>query len=347
MQRPVQILGNGIAAVASSRLLADSSIQFRSELDSRPGMAAILIGTQTQSLLKEIFQDVDCLSLAHPIESRTVLWGESASAVTLPHRGLVISEPLLLDSLWQRVPAQPESPAMPADEEQSIFSIITANADFNACEEFSFGQRKATVHQVFLRDAIDRHACVIESVASGWLFLLPLSADRAALLSVSIYASPQDQLAQSRLVKDRIDAIIPSNETPVFPCAPRLSLPLATERALRCGSAAMRFDPVCGEGAGNALREAFLAAAVITALESGEPIDKLSAHYSTRLLVGFFRHLQICRSFYATGGTDKFWLSELSLLDAGIVRVKELLAKMPRPSYRFNHRSLEAFELIS
>ena len=74
--------------------------------------------------------------------------------------------------------------------------------------------------------------------------------------------------------------------------------PLGANSWLACGTAAMAFDPICGDGTAHAIREAILAAAVIRALANGGPADELLAHYEARLTAGFHRHLTLCRQFY-------------------------------------------------
>jgi hypothetical protein len=299
-------------------------------------MAAILLGTQTQLLLRDIFQGENFSVQCHRIVRRTVLWGEATSPVTLPHQGLVVSERFLLDQLWPLVPHCKQEAQMTPDRERFSFSLHTTPPGDDSSDQFVFGERNAQVRRVSLRSSTHNDECMIESTPHGWLFLLPAADGLASLISVSIDASLPEQLGASRLITDAVDSLLPSQETAIFSCAPRLAHALASESWLRCGSAAMSFDPVCGEGAGNALRESFLAAAVIHAMLSGEPIERLMTHYSSRLIAGFLRHLEHCRSFYATGGSHEFWRTELAALEDGIVRVRSLLSNMPPASYRLD-----------
>ena len=112
---------------------------------------------------------------------------------------------------------------------------------------------------------------------------------------------------------------------------------------LACGTAAMAFDPLCGEGAGNAAREAILAAAVIRANAHGEAWEDLCAHYSSRLLGGFLRHLSVCRGFYASGHAGPWWDRELALLDQGMEYVRAQSVNRGH-LYRLNGFDLEPIE---
>ena len=96
----------------------------------------------------------------------------------------------------------------------------------------------------------------------------------------------------------------------------------------------MTFDPLCGEGAGHAVREALLAAAVIRASEKGYATETLLSHYATRLMQGFLRHLHVCLPFYLTGGSGDFWKTEAAALQAGITWMQDRLRASSAPLYR-------------
>ncbi len=103
----------------------------------------------------------------------------------------------------------------------------------------------------------------------------------------------------------------------------------------------MGFDPLCGEGAGNAAREAILAVAIIRAARENGGSAGMISHYSSRLLAGFLRHLQTCRQFYASAMTGDWWREELKLLDEGIRWIQERLSRLPPPAYRLVGFDLE------
>jgi hypothetical protein len=102
----------------------------------------------------------------------------------------------------------------------------------------------------------------------------------------------------------------------------------------------MTFDPLCGEGVGNAAREAILACAVVRAIAGGGSEQDLLAEYSLRLRLGFLRHLENCREFYQRDGAGAFWASELNSITSGIAWTKEKLRGAVRPRFR-----LVGFEL--
>jgi hypothetical protein len=100
------------------------------------------------------------------------------------------------------------------------------------------------------------------------------------------------------------------------------------------------FDPLCGDGAGNATREAILAAAVIQAASRGDDPNALSAHYTARLLAGFQRHLETCAGYYASGFCGVWWDEQAAASHDGVV----WCARQAEAQQHFVYR-LKGFEL--
>jgi 2-polyprenyl-6-methoxyphenol hydroxylase-like FAD-dependent oxidoreductase len=196
------------------------------------------------------------------------------------------------------------------------------------------------VARALLNRDVDQSACWIESVDSGWLFLLPRGENEAASL-IAVGETPGALLGQSRIIAGLIGAL----EGPVagFAAYPRIADPLCGDGWLACGAAAMAFDPLCGDGTGNAARQAYLATAVVAAARDDEPVEELLAHYTSRQMYGFLRHLQICLSFYQTGGSTSFWESETALLRQGIEWAERVLRENAKPAtHRLIGRQLKA-----
>jgi 2-polyprenyl-6-methoxyphenol hydroxylase-like FAD-dependent oxidoreductase len=148
---------------------------------------------------------------------------------------------------------------------------------------------------------------------AGWLFLIPCANDGGWLLEVG--APGEILLPDSRLVSRQIAEA--AGEPVVFPADPHIAWPLCGPGWLACGAAALSFDPLCGDGSGNAIREAILAAAVLRAIQRGGDAEALLAHYRWRLLAGFQRHLEVCEGFYRTGGSTPWWRAQHQAVRAG------------------------------
>jgi hypothetical protein len=94
--------------------------------------------------------------------------------------------------------------------------------------------------------------------------------------------------------------------------------PLGGSAWISCGTAAMAFDPLCGDGTAHAVREAILASAVIRATDGGENAADLLSHYEARLTAGFQRHLVQCHGFYSSGGDGDWWKVEAAAVAEGL-----------------------------
>jgi hypothetical protein len=331
MQIEVHIEGDGVAAACCAQLWTESGQAFTSSRVVRPKLGAVLLSRQTVALLAEIFPSVDLVSVGHPIQKRVVAWGPAAEPITLPHSALVISETDLLGRLWAqvRVPVQP-----PAGE----WKFLSSGA--SGLQQRAFGTRVASVVRAVFHREVDQSACWIESLDSGWLFLLPRGVNESATL-IAVGETPGELLGHSRVIA----GLIRSLEGPLaeFAAYPRIADPVCGQGWLACGAAAIGFDPLCGEGTGNAARQAYLATAIIAAIRKGEPVDDLLAHYASRQMHGFLRHLQICLGFYQGGGSGAFWRSEAALLQQGIEWAGRVLHKHAKPPiYRLVGRQLEA-----
>lgn len=331
MKSLVSIEGDGIASVCVARLLRDAGIPCLSEQQQRPKVAAILLSQATQHLLGEIFPSTnaqdDLFEGFLPIRHRIVLWGNAKEAVSLPHLGLVAPESVLLKRLWEQTSSEEESATDTCQWQVKTFATQSA---------LRFGQRDAHIATAQLRSSAPDDACWVESVNNGWLFLLPRGEAQATLMAVG--GEPNTLLQNSRLISNQLDAV--SSVSAVVPASPQLAAVLAEPGTIACGSAAMNFDPLCGEGAGNAVREAFLAAAVVRAALQGHPVTELTKHYEDRLRRGFARHIEVCLQFYQSGGTSAFWKEQVDALHNGMPHLAALLTPAPPPSYRLVERDL-------
>ncbi len=299
----------------------------------------LLLSEQTQSLFREIFAAPDLFAGAPRIRRRIVAWGENAEPLELPHSGIVFSEQELLSDLWQRV-AVPTPVPSAAGAAEATWTINSAHKSASPKESQGFGARQASTTKVELAEQAPKDCCWVESLPDGWLFLLPYGEGHATLISTGY--SPYGLIEQSRLIVRHIatieDAPAPAHHSPAYSqILPELCGPLW----LACGSAAMSFDPLCGEGAGHALREALLAAAVIRGAAKGYPVETLVAHYNTRLMQGFLRHLQVCLPFYQRGGHSEFWETEAAALKSGIAWMQSRLQNQPPARYRLVGYELE------
>jgi hypothetical protein len=175
----------------------------------------------------------------------------------------------------------------------------------------TIGERVAICGHARLSDAADLSVCAVEAVRGGWLFLLPLDGRRAAVQAVvprapkSVDAIPDTLLGQSRLVGRLVAEL--DGDIQVFSCAPRFRLEPARSAWLAAGESALSFDPLCGDGTGQALRCGLLAAAVIAAIVQGEPQQDCLAHYRDRLRRAMLAHLKATIDYYEIAPCHDLW----------------------------------------
>ena len=297
----VSIEGGGVAAACCSFLLQRAGLGVAIRPTVRAPLPAILLGDAAQQLIRDLFEQPGLFREFPRIGTRIVSWGANPQA-TLPHSAVVLSETQLLQCL--------EFPAPESAAEASEWTISTVRrADYE-----QFGARTAVAAEVRLREDAEPEACWIESVDRGWLFLITSKPGAGWLLAVG--DAPDALLSGSRLIASRAAGIGPW--TGPFPAAPRIAVPLCGPGWLACGSAAMAFDPLCGDGTAHSVREAILASAIVRAAAAGEDIHSLLAHYRARLIAAFQRHLGVCLDYYRSGGAGPWWQSELSALDRGL-----------------------------
>ncbi len=330
MEAVVCIEGDGIAACCCARLLASAGAKVAVSKGVRRAIPAILLSQATQRLLSDIFHTENLFEGAHRIRKRIVAWGPGAPVKVLEHSALVLPEQVLLERMWQRT-------GNVAAAATSASWTVFSSAKTSSAAHRSFGSRMATFSRVRLLPDAEPDACWIESVGKGWLFLVATGDQNGAILSVG--AKDDELLSESRLVRKQIESRV-AGET-AFPAYPRIAAELCGESWLSCGTAAMNFDPLCGEGAGNAVREAILAAAAIKADAGGADSSSLLAEYSTRLTAGFVRHLHLCREFYSRGPAGPFWDSAVEPLGEGIAWLEQRLDIAPACRYRLRGFDLE------
>ncbi len=333
MNNVVVIEGSGFSASCCARLLSQADVLFAVEPGQPRHVPAILVGEGTRQLFADLFREPELFTSNHRIEKRIVAWGAEATPMELAHDARIVAE----DSF----PQQASGPI--TDEMTPAWTIQCARLSPSSATQHVFGSRIAYTATVSLKPLAEQSACWIESVEDGWLFLFTTGNHEAWLLAVG--SSSDSLLGESRLISSRIDSVLTIGTQ--FSASPRITDPLATWRAdghgdvICCGSAALGFDPVCGDGSGNALRESILACAVVRAAMAGEPASEAMNHYTGRLLAGLLRHLQLCRNFYQTGGKGPWWAEQVAQLDIGIRWTFAKLAGLSASPFRLNDFSLE------
>jgi len=265
-----------------------------------------MLGEQAQILLRDVFAGhaplVDQLNLAHRITRRIVRWGNDDAHV-LPHSALVIAGDRLGAAL----------PGANAGTGTTEFALSTVPPPTSTL--LRFGQREASATPVVLQPGADTHAALVESIAHGWLFLIPTGGQDGWLLTVG--AQADEALRESRLVAA---AIAETGDVSLrFETAPRILDDPAMPGALTLGSSAVAFDPICGDGVATAVRGGILAAAVAAEMVADTGLDRaaLIGHYRAMLIAAMRRHLAVSSPFYERGGQGPWWRDQADALAQG------------------------------
>jgi hypothetical protein len=327
----VTIRGGGAAAYCSAFLLRKASVPVVVQLTDRARLPVLMLSDSAVSLIQDVFEEPDLFYGLHRIRKRVVAWGREAEPSVLEHSATVVSEETLLQRLGRKIDFHDAGGT-------SNWSILSSRPLPAATAEHRFGSRTANAVKVSLRPEADSSACWIEALEDGWLFLIPNAAGSGWLLSVG--EPPGALLAASRIVRRQILGL--GSRRGDFPAYPRILSPLCGPGWLACGTAAMAFDPICGDGTAHAIREAILAAAVIQSAKQGGSVPDLLNHYEARLTAGFERHLKLCMGFYRSGFGGPWWEVEAKSLEEGIGWCSRKSAGFAEYRYRLNGFELKA-----
>lgn len=316
------IRGDGVAAYCCAYLLTKAGFNIDLQAVDRPRLPVILLGDQALALIRDVFDQPTLFSDRPRIRKRIVAWGPHADPLEVEHSAVLASEELLLNALRPVV--------VPVRGQEASWTIFAARPLPDPSTEHCFGSRTASAVPVTLKEGSDSDACWIESLENGWLFLVP-----GWVLAIA--APAETLLASSRVIANQVAEIGASSGE--FPAYARIASPLCAPGWLACGTAAMAFDPICGDGTAHAIREAILTSAVIRAVVNGGSPDALMSHYEARLTAGFQRHLMLCRQFYQAGGSGSLWRAELRAIDQG---VEWCISRLSRhSSFRYQLRGFE------
>ena len=160
----VAIHGRGVAAACCAHLLKAAGVPVSITHPSQVRVPAILVSFATQMLMRDVFQKESLFDDMPRIDRRIVSWGSNREPAALPHAAVVISENTLLDRLHVEPSGHTEG-----DAEWALFASRPLP---ESVLELPFGSRKATAAAAILK-ASQTTACWVESLASGWLFLIP------------------------------------------------------------------------------------------------------------------------------------------------------------------------------
>jgi hypothetical protein len=330
-----------VAVATAAHLLRRAGMTLEIEPGNRRPVPVIMLSDPALALLRDVFGKPGLFADKARIERRVVRWG-AGEAVAMPHGAVVVSEDDLTGVL-EMSPRGNEPQAssaklnFPTSSDFSGLMTLYGMAPFPAARMQRFGERLSTTARVTLATKAAPATCWIESVDDGWLFLIPDGSGGAWLLAVG--GAPEALAKQAPMIAPLIDAMEPPSAA--FDTSPRMLGQLAGDGWLALGTAAIAFDPICGDGTAQAVREAILASAVVMALTRGEDPEALRTHYHSMLLAAMRRHLQMSLPFYGGAGSAPWWRDQYAAARTGYDWCTAHLAAMPEPRF-----ALHGFELV-
>ena len=315
MRRPVvRIFGDGIAGCAATQALRAQSIH--ATIQSPPyhpsslSLALVLDETAIR-LIGEVF-GATVFARAWQLRYRIVRWGSAERVVAQP--AVSVRSGVLAEAI-RRVA---EVAAVHCDDGEYDWTLFAAAVSPRTDSDPTFGRRVTPACEVGLPSGEDTAACQVESAHNGWVFLTPLGNRRAAL-QVTLPRPPScdAEKAIASITADcspLLRCAGKSIETPVavLNSAPWKAHALGGTNWIGMGPAAVRFDPICGDGTAQSLRTGLLAAACTSmALIRNLPMQAVD-HYERRVGRTFDAHLLGCAQSYAGGNFGPRWDDELS-----------------------------------
>jgi hypothetical protein len=305
-----------MTALTCARLLGVQGWQVQREQGGEARPVHLLLGQATANLVAALWSDPTLFRGAHRIRERAVCWNRKNGMEAVAAPGLVIAADELVRRLASRLTTESNG------QDPAPFWIVHARAPQTG--EFppalrEIGRRQAWIAPAMLAPRAHRDRCLMESVERGWLFLLPVSAERADLQYVSLPShppppAPEFVIEKTTMIRHALSDIAPWR-SPIA-CMPKVHLTPAQSGALAVGEGALAFDPISGDGVGHALRSVVLAATTLDAIAKGQPADECLSEYAATLHRAMAHHLKICLGLYNDAMHDPGWRAEIAAMRA-------------------------------
>ena len=334
---PIALRGQGVAIATAAHLLNRAGMSISHEPGTRRPVPVIMLSDPALALLRDVSGKPALFADKTRIERRVVRWG-AGEPVAMPHGAVVVSEDDLADVL-----GMPPRQNVPSSVTAGDLTTIHGMSPFPVPMIQRFGERQSSTARVRLSAQAESATCWIESVDDGWLFLIPDGTGSAWLLAVG--DAPEALAAQAPMIARLVDLIEPA--TGMFDTSPRMLQQMAGEGWLALGTSAIAFDPICGDGTAQAVREAILASAVVSALRDGEDPAALITHYHSMLLASMRRHLQLSLPFYGGAGSCRWWREQYAASRSGYDWCTAQLSTMPEPRFALHGFDLVRRELVA
>lgn len=319
----LDIVGSGIAAATCALLGAQQGFAVCFDSVGVPPERIVSVPRATVDLIEELTG----VSIARTLPSRTVTtrrvaW-ESRDVSSMPIDALVFDAGALAREIGDHF-------LLHAGEAQHdhepVHWTIVAQGRQPGAGRITAGERQAISGWIASLPGFDEAETVVACTPQAWVFAAPHPVAGIALTAV--YPPWPGAIAVDHVLEEAIDFLWPGFgprvERPTARgvlAAPSLEPGCAVPGRLAAGEAAIGFDPLRGDGVGNAVRGALLAQSVIAAIAGGADEASCLAHYSARLAHAFAEHVQTCSAHYSRAWNAAIWSGEVALMSACAARL--------------------------
>jgi hypothetical protein len=186
---------------------------------------------------------------------------------------------------------------------------------------------------------------IFEFVGGGWVFWAPTGDNTGFVQFVLPDTQPGADACRYLWRSTRLArrAITVEDEwlARAIPCAARVRRHIIDNLTTRCGSAAMRWDPIAGDGTGAALRSSILACAALR-FAAAHPTEREAVwrHYGARLTRAFQGHMNACGRYYAEARLSAGWDLEMIAIRQAAAAAAECHKDESEFCYRLQNLSL-------
>ena len=339
------VLGCGVAGLTAAQLLSGRGWTVDCAAGTPGPGPVVVIGWPDARLLLELWQADEALfKSAHRLQGRVVHWEPGPAPSLSPAPALVMAIDDLTRILADRVGAAGACLVDAAHVETTGYDWVIQAGGRGAMTQASidFGRRCGAAAPVRLAPCAHTDRTVMESVAGGWLFVIPQGLGRGTLQAV--FCDPlgdpavdlQALLSQSRAVSPLIEEI--AGRPIGFAAMPRLAPAPCVAGSIAVGDAALALDPMSGGGIVSGLRSAILATAVLDAAEREGISPACFEHYAQRLRDVMRSHVRSCIELYGRAVNAMAWRAEIRAMVEALQRLPTAGAA---PAFMLNHGRLD------
>jgi len=336
--RGALIVGSGLTAEACHVLLRkfgwETIAKSPPDMPEHPSVPYMVVDKAALDLMTDVFGNVPPLN--RRVNRKIVVRARSGETSDDYGAHYVLSDAGLKSMLNGRCVYSEKAPSAP-------YTIQTS--DSLQPEAWTIaGQRSAWICEAYAkrRDASD--SLIFEFAGLGWAFWAPTDSTGSGFLQFVLPTEQGNKEAciqtfrSTRLLQEWIS---PSGVwlAESVACAPSWRHSLFADQMFFCGSAAMRLDPIAGDGIGTSLRSALLTCAAIRYCAE-RPIERedVMEHLNTRMTTAMRSHLRNCLELYSAARLGGAWNSDLVALADLVAR---LCPSEPKLRFRLVHMSLD------